>query len=218
MGSIPILQDSSVIPNLILQIWIDFSQTLLVWVFARCETPFLTYSCVCPDFAFDSKSKLSANLCFSFPCFQESAFLSVFLLPLLSVFGWVFRTCFQSHVETPPCSAFAFLRLSESLMSCAESLFALNILFGTSVVHLGFAVTKFIDLGFAIAELSLEVHFCPLLDIALSPRDFLFEKINGFKRTTEVHTVQQMKKMIPLITREASFGSCHQIGSWCQRI
>ena len=101
----------------------------------------------------------------------------------------------------------AFSGLSESLIFC-----------GTNVIDLGFAVTKFIDLGFAIAELSLEVPFCPLFDIALSPRDYLFEKINGFKRTTEVQTVQQMKKMIPLITCEASFGSCHQIGSWCQRI
>ena len=43
-------------------------------------------------------------------------------------------------------------------------------------IGLGFAITQFIDLGFAIAELSPEVPSCPLFDMALCPRCFFVRK------------------------------------------
>ena len=69
-------------------------------------------------------------------------------------------------------------------------------------------------LGFAIGELSSEVPSCPLFDMALcfligSERNLL-EKAT--REHWEIHDVQRTKMMVPLITREASFGVCQQIG------
>ena len=62
-------------------------------------------------------------------------------------FWLVSRVSFQTMAETPPCSTVAVSGLLESLMSCGESFFVLR----------RFRDTKFIGLGFVIAEPSLEV-------------------------------------------------------------
>ena len=64
--------------------------------------------------------------------------------------------------------------LPESLISREEKL--LDMLYGTKEIGLGFAITKFIDLGFADGELSPEVPSCSLFNIAPCTRCFLFDR------------------------------------------
>ena len=68
--------------------------------FARCETPFLTCSCVCPDFASVSRCVLTTNLRFSFPVSKDLHFECYLVASLESGCWLVFAICFQTHVET----------------------------------------------------------------------------------------------------------------------
>ena len=117
-------------------------------------------------------------------------------------FGLVSRVCFQTLVETPPCSALAFTGLLDSLKSCGEFFLALKRLCDTKLIGLGFAIAKFIGLGFAIAEPSPAVS-CPLFDMALC---FLFERKKWLRENVE-RFIMFAKQTQPI--QRDSLGSGH---------
>ena len=172
---------------------------------------------MCPHFASAPRRVLSPNIRFSLPASRNLNFQRFPVASLESAqmgTGLRLVICFHTHVETPPCSALAPPWLSESLISCGASFFAL---YDTKVPGLGFDITKFIDLGFAIAELSWDVPSCPLFDTAL--HCFLFEKKKWLQENIGKFIMfNKTEKRVPLITCEASFGTCRQIGSWSQHI
>ena len=189
----------------------------------------LGFACVCPHFASVSTRVWSPNIRFSLPASRNLNFECFPVAALESEcsdgYRLVFFVCFQTHVETPPCSASAFPGLSESLISCGESFFALNTLYGAKLLGLGFDITKFIDLGFAIAELSLEVPSCPFFDIALSPRCFLFERNKWPQENIGKFTMSNKRRRwfhssrvkLPLVNMSASwFLDIFDLDSWLQ--
>ena len=125
----------------------------------------------------------------------------------LRILGWILARVlhpFPDASETPPRSALAFHWLLESLKSYGEFFLAFNKLCDTQFIGFGFAVTKFIDFGFAIAEPSPEVPSSPPLwhGTLLS----VWKKDMAAREHREIYDIQQTKKMLPLITCEASFG------------
>ena len=116
-------------------------------------------------------------------------------------FWLVSRIWSQMPDETPPCSALAFPRFSGSLIYCGEFFLVLKRL----------CDTKFVGLGSAIAEPSLEVPSCPLVDTALC---LLFERkclqetsrISWYSTNEEDGSTHHVWSFFWL--------PCQQVGSW----
>ena len=147
-----------------------------------------------------------------FSCFQDSAMWvsSCFLTWDYSAALWpVSRLCFQALVEAPPCSAWAFSGLLESLKPCREFSLALKKI----VRH---QIHRSWSRHHQIQRFRLR-HSRTFSRIAFSKIAFLsslwhgalhsvLKKEMAAREHREIHDIQQTKKMIPLITCESSFG------------